>query len=169
MQVPIRKKPGKYSNLKTDPHITEAKFIELKDELLKLKKNAHPRAVFEVKRQAEFGDFSDNVAYSIAKGRLRWINQRISDLEKQLKNSIIIKSIKNAKKVELGHKVTVKIKDEEKVYIILGSSETDPAKNIISHNSPIGSALLGHKIGDRVKINLVNKDKEIECEILGIA
>ncbi|MBU2542711.1 GreA/GreB family elongation factor [Patescibacteria group bacterium] len=166
MQVPIRKKPGKYSNLETDPHITEARFIELKDELQKLKKNAHPRAASEVKRQAEFGDFSDNAAYSMAKGRLRWINQRISDLEKQLKNSIIIKPIKNAKKVELGNKVIIKIEGKEKTYLILGSSETDPAKNIISHSSPIGSALLDHKIGDRVKINLA--DKEIECEIIGI-
>ncbi len=148
MQTPKRK-PGKYAGLKPDPNITEEKYQELKAKLEKLKK-AQPHAISEVKRLALMGDFSENVAYQMAKGRLRGINQRILDIEDHLKRAEIIKSPKDKSKVQLGHRVTVEVKGEEKIYLILGSSETNPKDNVISHNSPLGSALLNKKVGDVV-------------------
>jgi len=61
MRTPQRK-PGKYIHIKPDPHITEEKFIELKNKLEKMKKR-HPGLASEVKRLAEMGDFSENAAY----------------------------------------------------------------------------------------------------------
>ena len=164
MQVPIRK-PGKYTHLKPDPHLTEGKFNEIKNKLQKLKE-IRPEAAREVRRLAELGDFSENAAYQIAKGRLRGINQQILELEDHLHRAIIIKPGENTGLVQLGHKVTVEIAGKQITYLILGSSETNPGEGIISNNSPIGSALLGHQAGDKVKIN--QKNKIIECRIIKV-
>ncbi len=76
MQVPIRKKET-YIKPKPDPYLTEAKFQELQNKLEKFKTYTRPRAAEEVKRLAEMGDFSENVGYQVAKGRLRGLNQKI--------------------------------------------------------------------------------------------
>jgi transcription elongation factor GreA len=159
MRVPIRK-PGKYTNLKTDPCITVEKYNELKNKLEKLKSFSQPNAIVEVKRLALDGDFSENAAYQIAKGRLRGINQRILEIENLLKRSIIIKPVNNNGVVRLGNHVTVRFSGKEKTYLILGSTETNPAAGIISHNSPLGSALMGRKVGDKIKMQLASKETE---------
>ncbi|MFH1255044.1 MAG: GreA/GreB family elongation factor [bacterium] len=164
MQTPIRK-PGKYTHLKPDQYITESKYNELKNKLDRLKFN-RPRAAEEVKKYASDGDFSENAAYQIAKGRLRGINRRISEIEDHLKNAIIIKPPEHAEKIQIGCSATIETHGREKTYLILGSSETDPQRGIISRNSPIGSALIGKKIGDRIKIKSDNR--EIEYKIIKI-
>lgn len=165
MQTPIRK-PGKYTHEKPDPHLTEAKFIELKNKLDRLKKISRPRAADEVRRLAEMGDFSDNAAYSMAKGRLRGINQRILDIEDHLKKAIIIKPQKDSDIVRLGSKVTVEADGKQKTFLILGSAETDPDQGIISHNSPIGSALIGGREGETIRV--AAKTKVMEYKIIKI-
>lgn len=164
MRVPIRK-PGKYTHLKPDPHLTEAKFDELKKELEHLIK-LRPEAASEVKRLAEMGDFSENAAYQMAKGRLRGINENIEKIQEHLKRAIIIEPGKDGR-VRLGSNVTVEINGKPKTYLILGSSETDPAQGVISHNSPMGAALMGHRAGDPVKLK--SKDKVINCIILNVS
>ncbi|MFA6254660.1 MAG: GreA/GreB family elongation factor [Patescibacteria group bacterium] len=164
MQVPIRK-PGKYTHDKPDPHLTEDKFIEFKDKLAKLKAS-QPEAAREVKRLSEMGDLSENAAYQMAKGHLRSINQRILELEDYLHHAVIIKPNKNTDTVQLGHKVTIETAGKQKTYLILGSSETDPSQGIISRNSPIGSAILGHKVGDTIRIKA--KDAVIEYKVIKI-
>lgn len=164
MRVPIRK-GGKYTHLKPDPHLTEDKFNEVKKELQHLKK-IQPEAAAEVKRCAEMGDLSENAAYQIAKGRLRGINQRIIDLTDYLQRVVIIKPADGRTAVELGQYVTVESNGQEKTYLILGSAETDPLRGIISHNSPIGSALMGKRVGETAKVNL--KNKVIDYKIIKI-
>jgi transcription elongation factor GreA len=159
MRVPIRK-PGKYTNLKTDPCITAEKYNELKNKLEKLKSFSQPNAIAEVKRLALDGDFSENAAYQIAKGRLRGINQRILETEDLLKRSVIINPVGNSGVIRLGNHVTVRFSGEEKTYLILGSTETNPTAGIISHNSPLGAALIGRKIGDKIKVQLTSKETE---------
>lgn len=164
MQTPKRKQ-GKYAHLKPDANITSVKYNELKRKLEKMRIK-RPFMAAEVKRLAEMGDFSENAEYQIAKGRLRGLNQRILDTEDHLKRANIIKPPDNTGAVQLGHKVIVEVNEKQKTYLILGSSETNPLKNIISNNSPIGSALMGRKIGDKIKITL--KNKEVEYRIIGI-
>ena len=164
MQLPIRK-PGKYTHLKPDQHLTEAKFNELKNKLDRLIFN-RPRLSEEVKKYASDGDFSENAAYQIAKGKLRGMNQKILEIEDHLKRAVIIKPNKNSNIVQLGSSVTVDAADKEKTYLILGSSETNPARGVISSHSPIGSALMGKKLGDKIKIKLA--DREIEYKIIKI-
>lgn len=157
MQTPKRK-PGKYAGQKPDPKITLEKYLELKDKLERLKKLSRPRAIKEVKLLAQDGDFSENAAYQIAKGRLRGINQSITDIEDWLKKAEVIQPSDN-KIVEVGHRVTVEIEGKEKIFTILGSSETNPELGIISHASPIGSTLLGRKIGETFEVVINGKSR----------
>jgi len=163
MRTPIRK-PGKYTHDQKDPHITEAKYCQLKNKIQVLK-SARPALIEEVKRLAADGDFSENHAYSMAKGKLRGLNQRMLDIENHLKKSIIIKK-PNSPYVEIGSTIKVKTDGEEKKFTILGSSETNPSAGIISHLSPIGKALLGKKTNDEVLIKL--KDKTVVYKIIEI-
>ena len=164
MQIPYRK-PGKYMTQKPDHNLTQAKFDELQKKLDKLY-TTRPKAALEVSRLAELGDFSENVEYQLAKGRLRRINQNILELEFTLKNAEIIAPAKNNKTVSLGHTVMLEINNKVKYYQILGSAESNPDKNIISQNSPLGSALLGKKVGDKVEVKL--KDKIATYKVLEI-
>lgn len=156
----LDRKPGKYGQIKTDPFLTLDKFQELERQLERLKKS-QPAAAAEVARLAEMGDFSENFAYQHAKGRLRGINQRILELEHKLNQAEVIQPSR-MDTVELGHTVTVECDGAQKTFQILGSTETDPRRGVISHNSPIGAALLGHKIGDVVRVNIAHKEREYQ-------
>lgn len=160
MQLPKRK-PGKYSQLPIDNAMTKAKYEELIRELDKLKKK-RPQAAQEVARLAELGDFSENVEYQLAKRRLRGINSWILKLEYQIDHADIIEADNNGS-IQLGSKVTIKTPTGERTYTILGASEADPGKGIISHQSPLGSALLGHRVGDVVEVDRVGV-----CEVVGV-
>jgi len=159
MRVPIRK-GDKRLGQKPDPYLTEEKFIELKNKLEKLKNVSRPREAAEVRRLAEMGDFSENAGYQLSKGRLRGINQRIIDIENHLKVAVIIKANPNLKTVQIGSRVTLEKGGRQKIYTILGSSESDPLNSVISHGSPLGAALIGHFVGDKIKLMLADKELE---------
>ena len=158
MRVPIRK-PDKYLRGKPDPRMTKAKFEELTAELAKMKKIRPPLAA-EVKRLAAMGDFSENAAYQIAKGRLRGLNQRMLDVADQLANAEIIEPIQARETAGLGSLVTVESNGQTKTFQILGSTETNPAAGIISSSSPLGAAIFGRRVGEIVNVKLMNKTVE---------
>lgn len=161
MQLPYRK-PTKFSVMQLDPIMSQAKFDELTKKLEKLKAQ-RPQAAAEVSRLAELGDFSENVEYQLAKGRLRAINNKIMIIETHLNQAQVIE--KNTSEiVSIGSIVTVEVDGKEKTYEILGSSETNPTKGVISHTSPIGAALIGHKIKDVIQLKISGKDKTIKIK-----
>jgi len=160
MQVPIRK-PGKYTNIKIDPKMTELKYNELTERLYKMKKKYRPPLIREVKRLALMGDFSENVAYSIAKGKLRGLNQRILELEDLLKRAEIIK-VRKSGRVEVGSRVTFLDGEKEKTYQLLGSSESSPENGVISHISPIGKILLGSAPGEELIFKTAARERRIK-------
>lgn len=156
MRVPKRK-PGKYALQKIDHHITPEKYKRLKAELESLKKIKRPPAIKEVKRLASMGDFSENAAYQIAKGKLRSINNRILKVKDFLSRAEIIEPNPRSDSVSLGSTVTLELNGEKKKYQILGSAETNPSRGTISQNSPLGKALLGKKTGQQAEVQLPNK------------
>lgn len=164
MRVPIRK-PDKYTHSKPDPRLTAAKFAELESRLGQLKKK-RLRLAAEVKHLSEAGDFSENAGYAMAKGQLRGTNQRILEIEEQLKHAEIITPAKDLSTVRLGHSVTIEIEGQQQTYLILGSAETNPSQGVISHSSPIGSALLGHRVGDSVTFR--SATKTLQCRVVKI-
>jgi len=165
MQVPTRRGDN-LPKQKPDPYLTEKKFQDLKNKLERLKNVSRPREAAEVKRLAEMGDFSENVGYQIAKGRLRGINQRIIDLEKHLNSAIIISADPNVSAIQIGSRVILEKDGKQKTYTILGSTESDPARGVISYQSPLGAALMGHGAGETV--SLVLGGKEAEYLIIGV-
>ena len=155
----IRKQANTMGDM--DPNITKEKFDAMTAELQKLK-DSWPELAKEVSRLAEMGDFSENAAYQMAKGKLRGVNWRILEVEDFLKRAVVIELPKNTGIVQLGSLVTIEIGGVERSYRILGSAETDPLKNVISQNSPVGSALLNHKAGDTVIVHLESGDKSFK-------
>jgi len=155
MRVPIRKGPTR-PQVTVDPYLTEAKFRSLSIKLEAMKKS-HPILAAEVKRLAEMGDFSENAGYQLAKGRLRGLNQRIMDLDKQLKEAEIIQPDPQMSAVQIGSRVSLLKAGKMLNYVILGSNESDPAGGSISYLSPLGAALMGSQVGDTVYLNLEGK------------
>jgi transcription elongation factor GreA len=150
MQIPKRR-PGKYQPCQNDTNITAKRYAELEKKLLKLKK-AQPALIEEVQHGASFGDFSENAGYQIAKGQLRGLNQKIMEIEDLLKHAQVIDCNSDTDCVKLGHTVTLENNSKTITYQILGATESNPSKGIISHLSPLGSALIGKSIGDIVEI-----------------
>jgi transcription elongation factor GreA len=116
----------------------------------------------------EFGDLSENAEYEAAREEQTQIESEIREMEEILLTCEIADSKSTSGKVVIGS--TVKLYDEEfdetLVYKILGSTESDPENGIISNNSPVGSALLGKKKGETVKVR-TNND-EITYKILEV-
>ena len=164
MQVPKRK-AGKYTYIKSDPYITPQKLSELENSLEKLKKYIQPELAKEVKRLALMGDFSENAAYQIAKGRLRAINEKINKIEKQINTAQIIKP-ENTISIQIGSLITLELNNQVKQFRILGSLETAPDKGVISYSSPLGQCLLNKKVGEIAELELENK--KISYKILKI-
>lgn len=165
MQIPKRKSEQNHQTAH-DYHISANKAAELKKELARLLKVVRPRLSDEVAEHAKLGDFSENAAYQIAKGKLRGANNRILVIEDLLNNAVIIPECGSGICVQIGSKVTVEINGLQKTFQILGSQETDPARGIISHLSPIGSVLLGHKVSDEVEIDI--NDRKVIYKIINI-
>ena len=165
MRVPIRK-AGQYTYIKSDPLMTEAKLSELKKKLKKLKELVQPEMVKEVKRLALMGDFSENAAYQIAKGRLRGANEKIDKITQQIAEAKIISPDKDIDKVKIGHLVTIESNKQIKKYRLLGSAETNPSQGAISYQSPLGSALLDKQVGEIIEI-IIN-GQAVEYKIIAI-
>lgn len=163
MQIPYRK-PGKFSQMKSDPLLTQDKFDELENKLERLKNITRPQAAAEVARLAELGDFSENAEYQIAKGRLRGINNRILVIENQLKQAVIIAPQQGSDTVQIGNTVTIEHDGRQKTYCLLGSAEINPGRGVISHLSPVGAALVGRSVGDVVTVKL--STREVEYRII---
>ena len=154
MRVPIRKGDHRVFAVK-DYHLTKNTDQQIEAEIIKLKQY-RPQLAQEVKRLAEMGDFSENAGYQMAKAKIRGLNQRLLELEDRIKKAEIIEISKDLDTVQIGHQVRLLLNNEHKNYTILGGSESNPSLGIISHLSPLGSALLGRRKGESVMI----KDKE---------
>lgn len=165
MQTPQRK-PRKIKPCHLDRNITQKKYDHLKAKLEKSIKIIRPKMITNMQRLAEMGDFSENAGYQIAKWRLRALNYRIVEMENSLKEAIIINTNTNNDEIQLGSTVILSLNNKEITFQILGSSETNPDKNIISHKSPLGSALLGKSVGD--EIELIVAENIVKYKIVNI-
>jgi transcription elongation factor GreA len=99
-------------------------------------------------------DVLENAEYEDAKNEQAFVEGRILTLEEILKNAVIIEEGGPADRVGIGSRVTVVEGDgEPETYHIVGSAEADPKSGRISHQSPLGKALLGHRVGDEVIVD----------------
>jgi len=153
MRVPQRKSAQlAQTKKKFDHHLTQEKIDRLERELKRLLETDRHEAKTEVQRTQEMGDLSENAAYQEAKWKLRRINGRITSIEERLKYAIVIKPTDDGV-AQIGSKVTIEQNGKERTYEILGTQEVDLARGRISHNSPLGSRLIGKMAGDIVELN----------------
>ena len=135
--------------------LTYAGLKALEDELENLKVVKRKEVAGKIKEAREQGDLSENAEYDAAKDEQRDIEARIEELEKILKNAeVVVEDEVDLDKINIG--CIVKILDveysEELDYKIVGSTEANSLKGKISNESPVGKALIGHKVGDTVEV-----------------
>lgn len=137
--------------MQTKIQLTKKGQEELKSELSGLRDVKRPKLVDRLSNARSQGDLSENSDYQSAKEELEFLDGRIDELENVLKNAVIIES-KSGSGVSVGTKVTVKVNGREVVFNIVGEWEADPMNKKISHDSPLGLALLGKNKGDNVEV-----------------
>jgi transcription elongation factor GreA len=132
-------------------HITPVGLQKIKDELTDIKSHQLPQAIEDVRRTAEFGDFSENAEYQEAKGRMRRLHNRVMKLEEQIKRSVIIEK-SQAITVQLGSTVVLEVENQKKAFEIVGAHEANPAHGRISNISPLGSVIMNKTVGEAVTV-----------------
>ena len=119
------------------------------DELVNVKRK---EVTQRIARAREYGDISENSEYDSARDEQSFIEGRILELQEILKSAqVLTKHNKNA--VDIGSKVKVEIDGDIDEFILVSSVEADPSEGKISNESPVGSALVGAKLGDVITVS----------------
>lgn len=144
-------------------YLTSEGFLNLEEELDKLKKVDRPEVIEAIKEARALGDLSENAEYSSARERQGKLEARIKEIEYTLEHATIIEN-NNDGKVRVGSVITIKYveDEEEEEYSIVGTNEADPFENKISNESPIAQAVMGKKEGDKVAVDSPNGSFDIE-------
>jgi transcription elongation factor GreA len=142
---------------------------ELRRELDTLLNVRRPELAAKLKEAVAQGDLKENADYHDAKEQQAFIEGRIQYVENLLRSAVIIEATGKTDMVQIGSRVTIRIdgESEDETYTIVGAAEANPSEGKISNLSPIGSALLGAKRGEKVRAKtpgseIVIKVKKIE-------
>lgn len=127
---------------------------ELEKELENLLEVRRPELALKLKEAVAQGDLKENADYHDAKEQQGFVEGRIQYLENLLRYAEIISNDGKSDVVRIGSEVTIREDgfDEDETYMIVGAAEANPTDGKISHESPIGNALLSHKKGDKVRV-----------------
>lgn len=129
--------------------LSSAGLKKLEDELALLREKRNVEIPQKIKEAREQGDLSENAEYDAAKDEQRETEARIEEIENLLKNAEIIDDDIDVKKISIGCTVTLQeqISKTNMTYKIVGNIEADSLNGMISHESPLGKALIGLKKG----------------------
>jgi len=134
-------------------YLTADSLASLKEELERLKNKTIPDIAAHIDSARQQGDLSENAEYHQAREDMSWAQGRLAEVEQILSNAkIITKGDHAGGTIQVGNTVKLKINGKEKEYTIVGPQEVNPLKGLISNESPIGEALIGHQEGDEVEI-----------------
>ena len=137
--------------------ITPEGLKKLKAELEELKTTRRREVATRIKEAREFGDISENSEYDDAKNEQGMLEQKISQIEERIRRATVIDHKKlDTSTVSVGVKVHVKDQKsgDSRKFQLVGSAEANPAEEKLSHESPIGRALMGRKRGDVVSVEV---------------
>jgi len=133
--------------------MTPLGYRQLVDELEQLEKTKRPEAIERLSKARDFGDLSENAEYHSAKDDLSALEGRIEELKDILTRVIVVDIAKSSEgSVGLGSVVHIEVNGSTHEFTIVGEWEADPAAKKISHESPLGKALMGKKVGDNVEV-----------------
>jgi transcription elongation factor GreA len=137
--------------MKNNIKLTQEGLDTLKSELIELRDVKRPKLVDRLSNARAQGDLSENSDYQSAKEELEFLDGRIDELGEVIKTAAVVPVSKNGD-INVGTKVTVKVGTNKIVFNIVGEWEADPVNKKISHESPLGKALVGRKLGDKVEV-----------------
>ena len=139
-------------------YLTAEGAARLKAELEELKGPARTALAQRLRSAIQMGDLSENADYHKAKEDQGFLEGRIQELDHLLRNAVIIEDLPvNHDEVVVGSHVTIQEENyDPETYHVVGSKEAEPRKGRISNESPIGSALMGAKVGDTVSAETPN-------------
>lgn len=145
--------------------LTKESFEALQEELKRLIREERPKVIQDIAEARAHGDLSENAEYDAAKHRQSFIEGRIIELQDKLARAYVV-DLTNLKpdKVVFGATVTLydTASEEEITYKIVGEDEADIKLGKISCSSPVGKALIGHKLDDAVKVKVPSGLREYE-------
>ncbi len=131
--------------------LTKTGYQALHKELEELESVKRPKVVDRLSNARKEGDLAENSDYSSAKEELEFLDGRIQELTGVLNQAVVVNG--GAKgSVGVGTRVTLKMNGDENMFEIVGEWEADPVNKKISHESPLGKALVGKKVGDKVDV-----------------
>lgn len=132
--------------------LTREGLAELQKEYEDLVQSKRPIAVQRLSDARELGDLSENSEYAAAKQDLAFMDGRIAELEEILHSAkVVTNHVKGH--VGVGSKVTVVIKGKKEIFTVVGEWEADPMQRKISHESPLGKALIGKREGEQIEVD----------------
>lgn len=136
--------------------LTKVDIQKMQEELEHRRNVLRPQLIEEVKVARAFGDLSENFEYKAAKREKNHNDSRIRYLEKMIATAVVIDTASADGEVGLFDTVTVFMEDENEdaVFRIVTTLRQNPLQGLISKESPVGSALMGHQVGDRVHIQV---------------
>ena len=149
--------------------MTQEGYEALSKELGELVETKRPKLVERLAFARQQGDLSENSDYINAKEELEFLDGRIDELQEVIKTATIVNDSSHKKVsdgVVLGARVTLKVNGDKHVYEIVGEWEADPVNKKISHDSPLGKALVGKKVGEKVQVEA--PAGKVSYEILAI-
>jgi transcription elongation factor GreA len=133
--------------------LTQEGFHKLQDELEYLRTVKRQEIADRLRDALDGGELFENAEYEAAKNEQAFIEGRIQELEILLANAKIIEDTGQSEVVQLGTKVTIKENGHKpETYVLVGPTEANPREGRISHESPLGQALLNHRAGDVVQV-----------------
>jgi transcription elongation factor GreA len=145
--------------------LTKESYEFLQEELKRLIREERPRVIMDIAEARDHGDLSENAEYDAAKHRQSFIEGRIQELQNKIARAYVV-DLSNLKpdKVVFGATVTLydTANNEEVTYKIVGEDEADIKIGKISCTSPVGKALIGHKLDDTVTAKVPSGKKEYE-------
>ena len=138
--------------------LTKSDVEKIQAEIEHRKLEVRPKCLEAVKEARAHGDLSENFEYHAAKKDKNQNESRIRYLENMLKNAIVISDESRSDEVGLNKAVTLYMQDdaEEETYTLVTSIRGNSMHNMVSIESPLGKAILRHKVGDRVEITTDN-------------
>jgi transcription elongation factor GreA len=135
-------------------YVTNKGIAELEKELTYLRTVKRPETVEQMQDAKGSGDWIDQTEYMLIEQELAFIDGRIQELQFMLNHAELIEPGNEDNIVNIGETVVIQTgEDEIERYTIVGVAETDPGKGFISNESPLGSTLLGRKVGDEVIVH----------------
>lgn len=150
-------------------YLTVEGFEKLRQELEYLTQVKRPALAERLRHAIQQGDLNENADYISAKEEQGFLEGRIQQLEMMLRNASIIGEGLSGDQVALGSQVTVveEGSGEMETFRIVGPAEADPLRGTISYESPVGRALLGHRVGDRVVVAVPAGETSFEIIAIG--